>query len=128
MMESTAPAKYREIKDTLPPISDQKARMIGEIIPVQVAWMEEFHKKYPGLGQQTRLIHSYEDTEAETSFETYLRGELSTYSDATLSLYHEFIFRLVGEGKNLTQMTMEHTVHLYGYSSLEDAEAKQKTI
>ena len=100
--------------------------MIAEIVPVQVAWMEEFHKKYPSLVMQTRLIHSDEDTTEETSFETYLRGELTTYSETTLSLYHEFIFRLVGEGKNLTHMTMAHTVRLYGYSSLEDAEIKQK--
>lgn len=128
MMESTAPARYQEIKDTLPLISAQKSKQIGEIIPVQVAWMEEFHKKYPNLGLQTRLIHTYEDTEEETSFETYLRGELGTYSDATIALYHEFIFRLVGEGKNLTHMTMEHTVRLYGYSSLDDAEAKQAAL
>ena len=126
MMEHTAPVKYQEIKDSLPPVSSQKAKMIAEIVPVQVAWMEEFHKKYPSLGMQTRLIHSDEDTTEETSFETYLRGELTTYSETTLSLYHEFIFRLVGEGKNLTHMTMAHTVRLYGYSSLEDAEIKQK--
>lgn len=128
MMESTSPKKYQEIKDSLPPISPQKEKMIGEIIPVQVAWMEEFHKKYPHLGMQTRLIHTHEDTQEETSFETYLRGELKTYSESTLTLYHEWIFHLVGEGKNLTHMTMEHTIRLYGYSSLEDAERKQSNI
>lgn len=128
MMESTAPKQYEEIKDSLPPISAKKAQMIGEILPVQVAWMEEFHKNYPHLGMQARLIHTYEDTREETSFETYLKGELGTYSDATLSLYHAFVFRLVGEGRNLTQMTMEHTVRLYGYASLTDAEERQKDL
>ncbi len=126
MMETTAPTRYAQIRDLLPPISQAKAKMVSEILPVQVAWMEEFHRQFPALAKQMRPIHTYEDTREETSAETYLRGELESYSDETISLYREFIFRLVGEGKNLTRMIMEKTVELYGYTSLEDAEQKQK--
>ena len=67
-----------------------------------------------------RYIHTSEDKPWATSFETYLRGELKTYSDETLFLYAKFIIELSKEGKNLTEMTMKHTIDMYGYASFED--------
>ena len=91
---------------------------------MQVAWMEEFAADYPYLASNARSIHTYEDNGWNTSYETYLRGELSTYSDETLDLYGRFITRLCRENLNLAEMTMENTALLYGYSSLEDLEKK----
>ena len=70
MMETTAPTRYAQIRDLLPPISQAKAKMVSEILPVQVAWMEEFHRQFPALAKQMRPIHTYEDTREETSAET----------------------------------------------------------
>lgn len=123
MEESTAPDKYAEIKDDLPVVDDRKRAIIEEIVRVQVGWMEEFAEKYPKMAGNARSIHTYEDTEYDTSYETYLRGELSTYSDEMLGMYGAFIVRLVGEGRNLAYLTMENTAKLYGYKSLEDAES-----
>ena len=53
-----------------------------------------------------------------------MRGELSTYSDETLDLYGRFIAQLCMEEKNLAEMIMENTAHLYGYPSLDDLEQK----
>jgi len=41
-----------------------------------------------------------------------------------LMLYGRFIAQLAQSGKNLAFLTMEHTAHLYGYQSIEAAEAK----
>lgn len=124
MMESTAPSRYQEIKDQFPQLPDVKKEIIEEIVKIQVAWMEEFAEKYPKAAGNARSIHSSEDTPFNTSYETYLRGELSTYSDQTLDLYGRFVADLWKESKNLAEMTMDNTAHLYGYTSLDDLESK----
>lgn len=122
MMESTAVDQYNEIKDSFPIISEEKKAIIEEIIRIQVEWMEDFVGLYPRLGGKARSIHTYEDSLVDTSYETYLRGELATYSQNTLSLYGRFITNLAKNGQNLCKLTMENTVHFYGYQNLEEAE------
>lgn len=122
MMESTAPDKYRELENSLPPVSEEKRAIMEEIIKIQVGWMEEFAEQYPKMADNARTIHTYEDSEFDTSYETYLRGEMGTYSDDMLMLYGRFVAGLAGEGKNLAKMIMTNTALLYGYDSLEAAE------
>ena len=123
MEESTAPERYAEIKDKLPPVSDEKRAIIEEIVSVQVGWMEDFAGDYPKMAGNARSIHTSEDTPYNTSYETYLRGELMTYSDEMLKMYGGFIVRLAQSGQNLAYLIMEQTALLYGYKSLDDAEA-----
>ena len=122
MMESTAPKKYEELKENLPFLSDEKKAIIEEIVKVQVGWMEEFADKYPKMAQNARTIHTSEDSEYDTSYETYLRGEISTYSDTMLLLYGRFITELAKKGENLARIIMTNTALLYGYGSLKEAE------
>lgn len=123
MEESTAPEAYAKIKDALPPLSDAKKAIIDQIAQIQVSWMEDFAEKYPKAAGNARSIHSSEDTYDNTSYETYLRGELGTYSDNTLALYGQFIVKLAGTGKNLACMIMENTARAYGYNGLDELEA-----
>ena len=122
MEESTAPDKYAQIADSLPAVDDKKRAIIEEIVSVQVGWMEDFASRYPKLAGNARSIHTSEDTPFDTSYETYLRGELMTYSDEMLAMYGAFIVDIARSGRNLADMTMDNTVHLYGYKSLDDAE------
>lgn len=122
MMQSTSPDEYYKIEKELPEISDAQYTIIEQIVSVQVAWMEAFAKEYPHLAASSRSIHTSEDAMWNTSYETYLRGELSTYSPKTLKLYGSFIVGLARNGENLAKLTMTNTVKLYGYESLEDAE------
>lgn len=124
MMESTAPAEYELLKDSLPEITKAKRKVIETIVKIQVTWMESFATMYPKSAGRARVIHTYEDTAYDTSYETYLRGELGTYSDITLDMYGKFIFNLCKEEKNLAEMIMQNTAILYGYESLEDLENK----
>ena len=123
MMESTAPERYKEICGNFPELSVEKKAIIEQIVGIQVAWMEEFAEKYPAMGERARRIRTYQDNAFETSYETYLRGELGTYSDKMLELYARFIVGLSSNNSNLAYMTMENTAKLYGYDSLEHAES-----
>jgi len=123
MEESTAPSEYEKIKDHFPVISPQKKQIIEEVVVLQVKWMEEFAKEYPKLAGNARSIHTYEDHLWNTSYETYLRGELSTYSDKMLELYAKYIVEYARVGKNPARDIMEESVWLYGYEGLDEAEA-----
>lgn len=124
MMESTAPEEYAQMKDQLPSVSIEKKNLIEEIVTQKVKWVEEFSIQYPRLSGGGRAIHTSDDKPYETSFETYLRGELLTYSERTIRLYHDYIKQLIKENKNLSTLIMENTIRLYGYDSLEAAESK----
>ena len=124
MMQSTAPKQYAELALTLPVRSKEREQIMEEIIRIQVAWMEQFSEKFPKMAGNARSIHTYEDTAYNTSYETYLRGELGTYSEETFVLYGRFITGLLKEEKNLAYETMRNTAMLYGYQSVEEAERK----
>lgn len=126
MMESTAPGQYEEMKARFPEITPEKKEIIERIVAMQVAWMEEFAADYPYLASNARSIHTYEDKGWDTSYETYLRGEISTYSDKMLELYGRYIAAHAAAGQNLAREIMTHSVHMYGYESLEDAEEGQR--
>lgn len=122
MMESTAPEEYERIKNNFPELTEEKRRIIEQVVTLQVGWMEEFAAKYPLLADNARSVHTYEDNLYNTSYETYLRGEVSTYSDKMLELYGRFIARYAVEGRNLAYDTITNSVHLYGYKSLDETE------
>ncbi|WP_312702367.1 DUF4125 family protein [Sedimentibacter sp.] len=125
MMKSTAPDQYRSIRDFLPVLSEEKKAIIEEIVTARIRWAEEFACKYPKIAGRGRPLHTFEDGPYDTSVETYLRGELSTYSENTLELHLKHVNQLLGEGINQYESIMENTVHEYGYSSLDEAELKQ---
>ncbi len=124
MMQSTEPERYaRELEPHLPPLSPERVAAQEEIIAIQVPWARDFHRDYPALGSAMRVLTTAEDTLDSTSFETYLRGELGTYSDATLALYRELLDTLVAQGQNLTWRTLAYTSILAGYEDIDAAEA-----
>ena len=121
MMESTAPDAYARFADKLPPVSEDKKTVMEQIIGFQVKWMEEFATAYPNLAGNARAIHTSEDLPYDTSYETYLRGELGTYSDRMLEMYGRYIVEFAQNGKNATYEIMKNTVRFYGYKDLETA-------
>lgn len=124
MMEYTSPAEYSKIKNQLPARDEGRLQIQEAIIEIQISMMEEFAKEYPKMAANARSIHTYEDNIYNTSYETYLRGELGTYSDETLILYGRFITGCIENNINLAYKIMNNTAVLYGYKSVEDAEAK----
>lgn len=124
MMESTDPEYFQTIQDQLPVLDSQQKELINYICEIEVQMREEFNQQYPHLSSQARYTHSQEDEKDDTSFETYLRGELSTYSAHTLWLYGKMILQMLENQENMIVLIMERTVKAYGYSSLDDAESK----
>ncbi|WP_288439598.1 DUF4125 family protein [uncultured Bifidobacterium sp.] len=126
MMASTAPDEYRErIEPFIPHLSDERIARQERVITVQVAWARDFRGHYPRLGAAMRVLTTAEDTPEDTSFETYLRGELGTYSDRTMALYEAMVEDLQAAGRNLTEQTVANTVRLGGFADLTEAEAAQ---
>lgn len=126
MMASTAPDEYRErIEPFIPRLSDERIARQERVIDVQVAWARDFRGRYPRLGAAMRVLTTAEDTPEDTSFETYLRGELGTYSDRTMALYEAMVENLQAAGRNLTEQTVANTVRLGGFADLEEAESAQ---
>lgn len=126
MMASTAPDEYRErIEPFIPRLSDERIARQERVITVQVAWARDFRGHYPRLGAAMRVLTTAEDTPEDTSFETYLRGELGTYSDRTIALYEAMVEDLQAAGRNLTEQTVANTVRLGGFADLEEAESAQ---
>lgn len=126
MMRSTAPYEFRLISRHLRFPTILAEQMIEEIAQIEVKWMEEYEKQYPFMASGNRPIHSSQDSEYETSFETYLRGELHTYSEKTLKLYLEMLKNLLAENKSMSVMIMDAMVKEYGYKDINDAERQQK--
>ncbi|MBT1163395.1 DUF4125 family protein [Bifidobacterium felsineum] len=128
MMAATAPDEFRKnIEPYIPRLSADRIARQEQVIKQQVAWAADFRSRYPKLGQAMRVLTTNEDTPQATSFETYLRGELGTYSDATFDLYATMINERASANPplNITEETLLHTVRLGGFESLEEAEAVQ---
>lgn len=126
MMQSTYPEGFEAQKAFLPEKSYARERLEEQIVARQVRWMEEYAAKYPYLAGGGRAIHTSEDTPFDTSFETYLRGELSTYSAQTLDLYARWTEELEQEGVNMSVEVMKETVARYGYKDIQAAEEHEK--
>lgn len=122
MMQTTDPKAFAKIAGSLPALTEKQSRIVEQIVKIQIDWMEAFAKEYPHMASNSRVIHTYEDSPFETSYETYLRGELLTYSPETLKGYADFIISLVEKNQNLAKIIMNYTAMLYGYESLEQAE------
>ena len=126
MMASTAPDEYRErIEPFIPRLSDERVARQEGVIAVKGGGAGVFRGRSPKLGAAMRVLTTAEDTPEDTSFETYLRGELGTYSDRTMALYEAMVEDLQAAGRNLTEQTVANTVRLGGFADLEEAESAQ---
>lgn len=126
MEASTAPDRYALIESSLPYRDDKTKAIVEEIVKIQVGFMEELAEEYPHVAGNARSIHTYEDNPFNTSYETYLRGELLTYSEETLGLYGQYVVNYVQSGKNIAYDIMTNSAHLYGYKSLDELEERMK--
>lgn len=121
MMRSTAPAEYARIERLLPPVAPRALELIAQIVPIILAWEVALARVYPSLMAKGRPIHSSEDRPQVTSLETYLKGELATYSIATLERYLAHVGQQCAAGINGSAITLACTTKQYGYASLQDA-------
>lgn len=121
MMESTHPENYEEIKDFLPDMTDERKQLVNELTGILLDWEKEIFGRYPFLARRGRPLSAQQDSAAFTSFETYTRGELSTYSLNTLDIYCNYCHALVRQGINGSEAIYENMVRMYGCASLKEA-------
>ncbi len=121
MMASTSKSEYESIKHMLPPIEDGVLPVVEKIVDIVLGWEQEMVVKYPNLVQRGRPLFSSQDTLTVTSLETYLRGELLTYSKKTLSLLYENYLEKKTANINGSEIILGYMIKRYGYASLEEA-------
>jgi len=127
MMESTSPSEHKNIRHLIPQLDPDVPPLIDRIVNIMLDWEEEISQKFPYIRGRGRPVHKSEDSQLVTSFETYLRGELATYSKRTLDLYYEYVSEQKSENINGAEVCLDHMVRRYGYKSIEEANEKLRT-
>ena len=122
MMERTYPEEYEVMRNRLPVPSLEKIWLTEWICDAMIVWQEETAVCYPELIRRGRSIRRQEDRPGTVSFETYLRGELLTYSVETLRAYAAYIEKLKKADENICTKILKNMVCHYGYEDLSTAE------
>ena len=100
--------------------------IFDKILDIQLIWQRTVIEKYPNIMRRARPLLSSVDTDDFTSFETYLRGELQTYSQRTLSCLYEDLIIKLDQGINMSEEIYSFLAIYSGYSSLQEAEMAMK--
>lgn len=98
MMSITDPEKFEGLKHRLPTISEHKLALIKELLDYHVKWYGEAKSLLPTTMSYGRNSC---DVTHQASIFTYLTGEMSTYSEKTLTLLIHFAKQVEAEHKNL---------------------------
>lgn len=122
MLEQTNPEEYRKIKENQPEQSMEKLFLMDWISENLLEWQESLAQKYPRLVGNKKMIRRNLENRAQKTFETYMRGDLVTFSVKTLRVYAAYIEHLKKHGLNLNQMIFQNAVAQYGCQTLEEAE------
>ncbi len=116
--------KYARMEGLIPAVND--SRFIDLIAGVLVTWQEAFIREYPHIMSGGRPLTPKEEKGNLVSFETYLRGELETYSEKTLAFLYDDILRCQNQGGTFPKIIYTYLVREKGYDSLDRAEEKKR--
>ena len=98
MMESTDPDYFKTIKHLLVPVNDKKLKLVDSIMLIYMKWEESLISS--SLDNKNRVLYKQYDSKYNTSVETYMRGELTSYSEETLSIILAQFLKNVSDGEN----------------------------
>jgi hypothetical protein len=110
--------KYARMENLIPPLNGNP--IIDRIVQMELEAQREMQSRYPNILAQGRPLE--EDGPGATSFKTYLRGELETYSDQTLELLCRDIQQVEGRGQNWAEQLYGSLIQKLGYHSLDELE------
>lgn len=128
MMKYNSPEEYKKIKDILEKASDEKTDLVNKIMFIYMEWEKEFFERYPIFSSMGRPLYSSEDDNIETSIETYLRGELLSYSEKTLKLYLNYVIDNKEKNINLAIKNMDNLARMQGFNDSNDVEEYYKNF
>ena len=110
--------KYARMENLIPPLNENP--IIDRIVRMELEAQREMLSRYPNILGQGRPLE--DDRPGVTSFKTYLRGELETYSDRTLERLCRDIQQVKDKGENWAQLLYTHLVRNLGYDSIDEVE------
>lgn len=124
MMETTDPEGYAFFRQELPPVSEEKQKLVAAIWEKMLIQTEKLRDAYPGLAMGSRPLRAGEAGESGgwASIETYQVGELMTYSEDTLRALLAHMEALQAQGIDLAREIQLNSVKCLGYASLEEAD------
>ena len=128
MMKYNSPEEYEKIKDILEKASEEKIDLVNKIMFIYMEWEKEFFERYPIFSSMGRPLYSSEDDNIETSIETYLRGELLSYSEKTLELYLNYVIDNKEKNINLAIKNMDNLARMQGFNDSNDVEEYYKNF
>ena len=128
MMKYNSPEEYEKIKDILEKASDEKTDLVNKIMFIYMEWEKEFFERYPIFSSMGRPLYSTEDDNIETSIETYLRGELLSYSEKTLKLYLNYVIDSKEKNINLAIKNMDNLARMQGFNDSDEVEKYYKNF
>lgn len=128
MMKYNSPEEYEKIKDILEKASDEKTDLVNKIMFIYMEWEKEFFERYPIFSSMGRPLYSSEDDNIETSIETYLRGELLSYSEKTLKLYLNYVIDNKEKNINLAIKNMDNLARMQGFNGSDEVEEYYKNF
>ena len=128
MMKYNSPEEYEKIKDILEKVSEEKTDVVNKIMFIYMEWEKEFFERYPIFSSMGRPLYSSKDNDIETSIETYLRGELLSYSEKTLKLYLDYIIVNKEKNMNLAIKNMDNLAKMQGFNDSDDVEEYYKNL
>ena len=128
MMKYNSPEEYEKIKDILEKASDEKTDLVNKIMFIYMKWEKEFFERYPIFSSMGRPLYSSEDDNIETSIETYLRGELLSYSEKTLKLYLNYVIDNKEKNINLAIKNMDNLARMQGFNDSDEVEEYYKNF
>jgi hypothetical protein len=100
----------------------RKRKIIKRITDRNLSWYAELSRMYPAIAALGRPAYTSQEKDGYASIESYMLGELASYSYRTLNIYEEYQEKLFCKGKSIPQITLENTMKKQGFSSLKEAE------
>ena len=100
--------KYARMDNLIP--REHNSPLVDKLAEIMTSWQLQLARKYPDLMKRAHPILSEQDGLQTTSFETYLRAELETYSENTLHLLYRDVEKLLDEGKNGSEEVYRYLV------------------
>ena len=122
--ENLMTVKYARMQGVLPCRNTNP--LIDELVRIKMTWQAEMMRRYPALMDNARPLAQTSSDDPATSFETYARCELETYSDATLSSLYADMCTLLAKGINASEQIYRLQAEKSGFVSLEEAEAQMQ--
>ncbi|MCI6574973.1 MAG: DUF4125 family protein [Actinomycetaceae bacterium] len=125
MMSVTHPDEYAQIESSLPAIPQRAFELVDTIAAQHEMWDKQVAQEFPHLRGRGRTRDEEAQVGATPTANTYLVGELLTYSLPTLECVLHDVETALTNGKNLVRDQLEATVTQYGWPDLQTAEAHQ---